>query len=671
MRADGPIRLAGPAQHVTPAWHPAERPPVWEPDTLFLLDPRDEAHVLSEGGRLADEYQDYFGLAAADKARLVAGPFSRLAVTGPAPVIYPVDGLLPTDEFTVTFRIRRPADTELLRFGEHLVVTHQGGTLTASWLPGAATAELAVDASDWLCVTMTWDGTTLALHGGGSSAEAKAEGGAEPLPVSGDDGGLRIVDVAELHVSRFARTPGGVLVHHGPAVTVDLGQRTGRDYPRYVGGVLGLYTGFRYNEDGVAPNVGTGIRDAQFRACAEAGMPLLRLGGVVSATKVGENGEYDFSIVDEKLDLLHELGVAFHITLDYNHLLTGAGEGLSGLSTPPNDYERYAELCSKVMAHLRERYHVVSVALWNEPDIEEYWVGSSTEFHELWRVVQQRFMQDHPDLLLTTADWAMAKSAIAHLEDIAAHGLPVAAVCMHTYAQDFAHVRRDVLALRATAERLGFPDLPIRMPEWGMDILLNQERYSNPRSVATAWPNRFKNSHSAAFAIAFIQEVLAADPLVDLTTFSSIGTVDHGYLSVAAYTISDEALLSSEDPPRPYPSFAALSLLWKLGGDVVAATTNWPGLRVLATTSDDDATTVVVFSSYRPWRHADRIRTSLVWSGLPSRFTWKQWQMDDAIAADGRLMLVAEGDETDLPLGVDLGAVGIGGFEITAAPSGH
>jgi hypothetical protein len=642
---------------------------VWEPDTLFLLDPRGEADVLAEGGRMADAYQDYF--ASPDRAALVPGPFGRLGVTGDTALVYPVDGLLPVDEFTVTFRLRAaspaPGVHVLAAFARSLVIEADGPVLRARWLPSDTSVEAPLPVGDdWAVVWVVFDGQELALLDvrekcGPASCVAAA------APVSGADGGLRIAPgphaVSDLHVSRLARTPGGVRVHHGPALAVDLG-RQGREFPPYTAGVLGLYTGFRYGADGVEPDIGTAIRDAQFRACAEAGMPLLRMGGVVSATTVDEHGALDFSVIDEKLDLLHHMGVAFHITLDYNHPLTGGTEDMASLSRPPDDPERYAELCSEVMAHLRSRYRVVSVSLWNEPDIEDYWVGTLAEFHTLWRAVQRRFVQDHPDLLLNTADWAFAKNAIAHLEDIAEAGLPVAAACMHTYAQDLALVRHEVQEIRAAADRLGFDGLPIRITEWGMDILLNQERYADPHSVASAWPNRFKNTLSAAYAVAFVHDVLDADASVDLTTFSSIGSVDHDYLPVSAYTICDEALLSSEDPPRPYPSFAGLSLLWMLGGARVAAVSNWPGLRVLATAHDGTAT--VVFANYRPWRAGGRVPVALVWDGLPERFTWRQFGFDDSMAADGRLMLLSEGDEADLPLGIDVAAVSVGGFQITA-----
>jgi len=652
------------SQHVAPAWFPADRPPAWEPDTLFLLDPRDEATVLAAGGRLADEYREYFAPTTA-KATLVPGPFSRLGVGQPGGLIFPVDGLLPVDQFTVSFWLHPTGATsaDLLTFGRHLVVRLQDGEVVAQWLPAELDARVPLTTGEgWQPYSVTWDGRVLTVLAGNGDRTATAKLDTAPdtrpeaRPCSGADGGLRIgghgVEIAEVHVSRFARTPGAVVVFNGPTVSVDAGATDGgRPFPRNVTGVLALYTGFRMHEDGKDPDVGTAIRDAQFRACAAAGMPLARFGGVVSATRIDEDGTYDFSVVDEKLRLLHELGVAFHFTLDYNHPTLGGNP-----ADPPADPERYAEIASTVFAHLRQHYRVASVTLWNEPDIEDYWTGTREQFFDLWRVMQRRFLADHPDMLLATGDFAHAENTVAHLRDIAAHGLPVAAACMHTYAQDLDKVAADIQSIRTTADALGFPGLPIRLPEWGMDILLNQERYSNSRSVANAWPNRFRTDLSAAYAIAFVHDVLAADAGVDLATFSSIGSVDHGYLPPGAYTIADEALFSSDDPPRPFPSFAALSMLWRLRGQRVAATSNWPGVRVLATTGATTGATTVVYGSYRPWQPGDRFRLTLDWRGLPGRFTWKRWDLHG---------VVGSGDQDDLPIDVELAAVDAGAIEVT------
>jgi len=166
--------------------------------------------------------------------------------------------------------------------------------------------------------------------------------------------------------------------------------------------------------------------------------------------------------------------------------------------------------------------------------------------------------------------------------------------------------------------------------------------------------------------LAFLAEAAATDGLVDMGSFSSVGEIEQDLLVDENRFVADEAMLSADDPTRPFPSFFAMALVWKLGRTQVAARSTWPSIRVLATTDDDDVTTVV-FGCYRPWRgDVDELDVSFDWTGLPERFAWRQWQVDARHSRHGRLELVASGDETDIPLGVRIGALGVGCIQLTA-----
>lgn len=700
VRPDSPILRARGAQHVSTRWCPEARPPFPEPDTLFLLDAADEGDVLAQGGRLSVETKSYFTTDA--KVSLVPGPFFRKGVANPsgdpaAALVYQVDGLLSLDEFTLTFWLRsagcdyfdQPADTpvEFLRMGRHLSIGRSSAAdLYAELLPlnTVARLELApedIPADGWRAVSVLWDGRTLVLMLGDEDRVTSEPGGDLDIgPCSGADDGLRLLpgsgtahtfEISDLHISRYARTFGEVQVFTGPTVSVDTSSSS-MEFSPYIGGALGLYTGLRGGRDGVAPDVGTHVRDAQFLACARGGMPLVRMSGLVSSTRVTDRGPgsdpryaYDFTDVDDKVDLLAGEGVAFHITLDYNHPLTTA-PGAEGHRTPPTDNQLYAEIASNLLAHLKQRCHVVSVALWNEPDIE-YWHGTQEELYALWSAIQQQFMVEHPDLLLGTGDFAFRPGVLAHLDAIAAEELPVSAAYVHNYYQDFSMLVADIRAIRERAHECGFADIPIRLTEWHMWLPHQWQRYENTASVLQAWPNRFRNTHTAGYCLAFVYEAMAADPLVDMATFSSIGSVDYELLSgsLRRYMIADEAMLSNDDPPRPFPSFAAMSLIWKLRGERVRAESNWPSIRAIATTQDNRTT--VVFGSYRPWQGEDLVDVAFDWHGLPHRFKWRLWLVDGRTVTDGRPMLVSEGGEDDLPLGLRVGVLSVGCIEIVAA----
>jgi len=697
-------------QHLSPRWEPGRGPVTDEGDTLFVLNPTGEAGVLAEGGRLADEYSGYFA-PGTGRAPLVPGPFGRLGVgqgtgDGRPALVYPLDGLLSMDELTLTLWVRvlragvgpatlvEAARVLTVEFDDSAVGADSGGSVRVA-LP-LFEAEVTVAAGPeqlpvgrWAPIIVTWDGATLTASVGAqecadgaekgrATAEADENVARESTPVaSWADGGLLILpgaavgapglEVAELVIQRYCRQPGENRVFHGPTVTVDVGSPTGQTWSPHLGGALALYTGMRVWRDGVGPDVGVAVRDQQFAACAAAGIPLVRVGGVVSAVQVRDDGTYDFAWLDDKVAEWRRRDVALHLTLDYNHPRTGAVTGDWGsLATPPDDAEVYAELCSRAVAHLRGTNRVVSVALWNEPDIGDYWVGGMDAFFALWEVVQRRFMVDHPDLLLGTGDFAHATTTVQHLRFIAAQGLPVSAAYFHNYHQDVGQLAGLIASVRAAATAAGFAELPIRITEWGMDILRQQELYVSSTSVNRAWPNRFRGAAAGALCLAFLATAADADPFVDMATFSSIGSVELEFLNDAGLFIADEAMLSSDDPPRPFPSFNAMALLWKLTGTRVSAASNWPSVRAVATSDGD--TTTLVFGAYRPWRgNTDTLDVALDWSGLPERFRWKQWTVDEPHGADGRLVLTGEGDETDLPHGVRIGALSVACIQITYA----
>lgn len=674
-------------EHLLAKWTPGQGPIVNSPDALFVLDPVSEAQVLSEGGRLADEYSRYFAPETA-RAPLVPGPFGRLGVgqtsgAGRPGLVYPLEGVLPSDEFTLSFWVRPvgpvAGETILVQAARVLNVTYDGAVLNVvlkEWGAQAA-VETTLPPDEWTAVTVVWRDPALSVFIGDQRvADAASETDGPRMPASWCDGGLLLlpgavnepsIELAEVVIQRWARTPDEHLLCHGPTIAVDAAAPTGTDWSPWLGGSLALYTGMRVWQDGVDPDVGTSVRDQQFERCADAGLPVVRISGAVTATRV-RDGELDFTWLDDKLRVWAERGVAVHLTLDYNHPLTGGGgEGdWDSIRLVPDDPERYAELCSAVLGHVRERVRVVSVALWNEPDIEDYWVGSLEQFFELWAAVQRRLAADHPDLPLGSGDFAHAETTQEFLRWAGERGLPVSAAYTHNYDQDFAAIAGRIRALRAAADEAGFADIPLRITEWGMHIMRQRELYFGPpTSVNRAWPNRFRTSAAAAYCLAFLAHVTEVDPLIDMGAFSSVGSVEPVLLTDSNVFVSDEAMLSSDDPPQPFPSFHAMTLLWKLGGPRVRATSNWPGLRMVAT--NDGGVVTVVFGSFRQWRgYEDTIPVAFDWAGLPERFTWRLWIVDEAHeTGGGRLRVVDEGDESDLLHGCRIGALSAACIQLT------
>ena len=57
---------------------------------------------------------------------------------------------------------------------------------------------------------------------------------------------------------------------------------------------------------------------------------------------------------------------------------------------PPADYEQWATLIRKLATHWVERYGVCEVsewffAVWNEPNLPEFWTGTHADYFGLYR----------------------------------------------------------------------------------------------------------------------------------------------------------------------------------------------------------------------------------------------------------------------------------------------
>ena len=60
-----------------------------------------------------------------------------------------------------------------------------------------------------------------------------------------------------------------------------------------------------------------------------------------------------------------------------------------GIISPPRDWDRWAELCARLAAHLVERYGLERVArfgfeVWNEANLEVFWAGSQDDYFRLY-----------------------------------------------------------------------------------------------------------------------------------------------------------------------------------------------------------------------------------------------------------------------------------------------
>ncbi|MEO8395668.1 MAG: beta-xylosidase, partial [Chloroflexota bacterium] len=74
-----------------------------------------------------------------------------------------------------------------------------------------------------------------------------------------------------------------------------------------------------------------------------------------------------------------------------------------GFASPPKDYQKWYDLIFALANHCLERYGLAEIKtwyweLWNEPDLDYYWLGTIEEFNKLYDYTAAAVKAAHPDL---------------------------------------------------------------------------------------------------------------------------------------------------------------------------------------------------------------------------------------------------------------------------------
>lgn len=307
-------------------------------------------------------------------------------------------------------------------------------------------------------------------------------------------------------------------------------------------------------------------------------------------------------------------------------------------------------------------------SLWNEPEGGNFWAGNTTQYTTMWGAVQAKLFSDYGILLGgpdTSSKVATSGGYQKALIDYAtANGRPIGFICTHAYNSSPAVFAAEVAAIRAYLIAQGITNaatVPIGVTEWNLDLNIGNQRHDNSGASAASLfkqRNQFRDEFQAAFAHAMLSAALASGASFGI--YTRMGILDAFYGSGER----ELGMFTNDNPPRPLPVYGAFQGMWKHSGNRVSATTNFPYLTALASKATNGKI-VVTFANFRPWNGKQRKNISFEWAGLPTIYTWKLYRMDSRDAADGRLKLVASGDQTNPPIGADLEALGFGCIEVT------
>ncbi len=626
------------------------------------------------------------------KAQVPAGSPLRVEFPGvKAAVVAPIAGTLPRDEYTVQLDVINDTGVDfatapfpgaqiffianavmLWRYAANGIAlnnfnTGQGVTMTipaGAWPAGTSqTFTLWVRRSDnvlWLMRGTDFAGRAIA----GAPTAFPPVG----WPPSGIDDGIQIggadvasqpFDIANTQIHRYFWPYDTAPVNTPPTVTVNAAATQGA-WPQGRGGHLPLYQGFF-----AVPETQQAIRDQQLSLVLDqAGSQHVRFAGpmqYVGITKVGQNFTYNWTTLDQKIDVLiaSRPNAKLHLCLDYcPPILQPVG---GNQFSPPTSFSNWATIATAIVGHVKTRYGAkfASCTLWNEPDLSNYWTGTQAQIYSLWSQTQTKLIASHPDKKMGCPEFAYEAGAVNFFNWLAGQSATlknsVTAIYLHDFQQNLNLLRSHMKNVRTAATNAGVPaSVPMRITEYNIRLGQINEWMLDANSWYRTQPEHFLNEYAAAYCLAFVWEALEQDN-VDVFSLAATGCAELSW--------GKQAIVSCTDPVVPYGTWSTLALLNKLSGNRVSATSNWPSVRVLAT--KNGTTTTLVYSSFKPSRGlVDNQTFAISWSGLPATYTWTHWQYDKDSQSGGKMVVVATGNQTNLPTSVTVGALGIGGIQI-------
>ena len=135
------------------------------------------------------------------------------------------------------------------------------------------------------------------------------------------------------------------------------------------------------------------------KAHDELGFRHVRFHGILSRpmdTLIIQDDEplYSFFNADQIFDFLLSIGMKPLVELSFMPLALSSGNKTvfhyNANVTPPNDYEKWTDLMTKIVSHWVGRYGIEEVRswyfeVWNEPNQKEFWAGTQADYFKLFK----------------------------------------------------------------------------------------------------------------------------------------------------------------------------------------------------------------------------------------------------------------------------------------------
>jgi xylan 1,4-beta-xylosidase len=291
----------------------------------------------------------------------------------------------------------------------------------------------------------------------------------------------------------------------------------------------------------------------------ELGVAAVRAHGILgddlgTYREVDGRPVHDFAGIDRVYDLLLGLGLRPVVELAYmpRDLARDPDHTAffyKGVSSPPKDWDRWADLVRALVQHLVDRYGLQEVRdhwafeVWNEPNLEYFWSGDAQDYLRLYDTAARAVRSVDPGLRVG----GPATAAVGWVEDLLAHaaknGVPLDFVSTHLYGSP-------PLDLRPALARHGRADAAVWWTEWGVHPQLSN------RVAESVFAAAFlaRGMRSAAGRVDALSYWVASDHFEELGRPTSLLHGGFGLLTVGNLR---------------KPRFWALKLLERLGTEEV------------------------------------------------------------------------------------------------------
>lgn len=294
-----------------------------------------------------------------------------------------------------------------------------------------------------------------------------------------------------------------------------------------------------------------------------SGVKLLRISFGWDAIE-SEQDQYDWLFWDEFVRMaVDEYGITLIPYVCYTPLWNATSqEPMEFWRSPPQDYEEFGEFMEDLVNRYKDRIKVWE--LWNEPDIEWFWLGEQDQFAQLLRAGSEAVRRADPEATIVMGGLAHDTEWLhAFLRDHDVTGL-VDVINMHNYYETWQDHSMEEMAdyvnrIADIVDRYG-GGKPLWMAEVGYST------YRDGARVSEAYSAYYDYEHTPAYqAVDLVRRVTT---LLATEKLSAIAWYEIKDLPPASETIGDQQNNSSLGVARPdhtpKPAEQALTFIRRL-----------------------------------------------------------------------------------------------------------